>query len=133
MHLLPQQLYWFARAKNFDKVQDYNLFDCIECGCCAYVCPSRIPLVHYYRYAKTEIWALERDRQRAEAAKRRHTSRVERLEQDEREREARLAQKKKVAAHAAEDPEQVKKAAVQAAIARARAKQAGETEGTEPP
>jgi electron transport complex protein RnfC len=132
MHLLPQQLYWFARARDFDKVQDHNLFDCIECGCCAYVCPSRIPLVHYYRYAKTEIWALERDRQRAELAKRRHTARVERLAQEEREREARLAHKKKPAAPAAEGPEDAKKAAVQAAIARARAK-AGEVEGPAPP
>ncbi|MHA7835511.1 MAG: electron transport complex subunit RsxC, partial [Algiphilus sp.] len=30
--LLPQQLYWHAKAREFDKVQAYNLFDCIECG-----------------------------------------------------------------------------------------------------
>ncbi len=53
--LLPQQLYWHARAKDFDKAQDYHLFDCIECGCCAQVCPSHIPLVQYYRFAKTEL------------------------------------------------------------------------------
>ena len=61
--LLPQQLYWHAHAREFDKVQDYNLFDCIECGCCAQVCPSHIPLVQYYRFAKTEIWDQERERQ----------------------------------------------------------------------
>lgn len=61
--LLPQQLYWYSSSKNFDKVQDYHLFDCIECGCCAYVCPSQIPLVQYFRFAKTEIWNLERERQ----------------------------------------------------------------------
>ncbi|NNF96840.1 MAG: electron transport complex subunit RsxC, partial [Halobacteria archaeon] len=70
--LLPQQLYWYSRAKDFDKVQDYNLFDCIECGCCAYVCPSHIPLVQYYRFAKTEIWAMERDKQKADHARERH-------------------------------------------------------------
>jgi ferredoxin len=43
--------------KNFGKAQEYHLFDCIECGCCAYVCPSHIPLVDYYRFAKSEIWA----------------------------------------------------------------------------
>jgi Na+-translocating ferredoxin:NAD+ oxidoreductase RnfC subunit len=58
--LLPQQLYWHARAKEFDKAQDYHLFSCIECGCCSYVCPSHIPLVQYYRYAKNEIWAQEK-------------------------------------------------------------------------
>ena len=56
--LLPQQLYWHARARAFDKVQDYHLFDCIECGCCAYVCPSNIPLTQYFRIAK----AINRER-----------------------------------------------------------------------
>ena len=53
--LLPQQLYWHARAKEFDKAQDYHLFSCIECGCCSYVCPSRIPLVQYYRLSLIHI------------------------------------------------------------------------------
>jgi electron transport complex protein RnfC len=134
MNLLPQQLYWFARARSFDKIQDYNLFDCIECGCCAYVCPSHIPLVHYYRFAKTEIWALERDRKRADLAKRRHTSRLERLEAEKREREERQ-QKKKAAAPVTivEGTEDPKKAAVQAAIERARAKQAPQAEVGEAP
>jgi Na+-translocating ferredoxin:NAD+ oxidoreductase subunit C len=92
--LLPQQLYWHARAKDFDKTQDYNLFDCIECGCCAYVCPSNIPLVQYYRYAKTEIWSQERERRKADIARERHEFRQERLEQEEREKAERLARKK---------------------------------------
>ncbi|MBT8121917.1 MAG: electron transport complex subunit RsxC, partial [Gammaproteobacteria bacterium] len=33
--LLPQQLFWFARSGNHDAAQDFGLFDCIECGCCA--------------------------------------------------------------------------------------------------
>ena len=28
--------------------------DCIECGACAYICPSRIPLVQYIKMAKTK-------------------------------------------------------------------------------
>ena len=89
VRLLPQQLYWYARAKDFDKVQDYHIFDCIECGCCAYVCPSNIPLVQYYRFAKTEIWAQEREREKADLARRRHEARVQRLEKEKQEREAR--------------------------------------------
>ncbi|KAA6184086.1 electron transport complex subunit RsxC [Thiohalocapsa marina] len=95
--LLPQQLYWHARAKDLDKVQDYNLFDCIECGCCALVCPSHIPLVQYYRYAKTESWAREREKQAAEHARQRHAAREARLQRLERERQARLRQKKAAA------------------------------------
>jgi len=41
--LQPQELYWFAKADNFEKAKDYKLFDCIECGACSYVCPSDIP------------------------------------------------------------------------------------------
>ena len=58
--LQPQELYWFAKADNFEKARDYNLFDCIECGACTYVCPSDIPLVQYYRYAKSEIIATDK-------------------------------------------------------------------------
>lgn len=127
--LLPQQLYWHARSRSLDKAQDYNLFDCIECGCCAYVCPSHIPLVHYFRFAKTEVWSLERERARADQAKRRHTARVERLEQEKREREERhRARKAAVAVPGAQeaDPQKI---AVRAALERARAR--GQEAGAE--
>jgi electron transport complex protein RnfC len=91
--LLPQQLYWHARAKEFDQARDCHLFSCIECGCCSVVCPSHIPLVQYYRYAKNEIWALEKEKQRAEQARQRHQARMERLEREKQEREAKLRQK----------------------------------------
>jgi Na+-translocating ferredoxin:NAD+ oxidoreductase subunit C len=125
--LLPQQLYWFARARDFDKTQDYNLFDCIECGCCAYVCPSNIPLVQYYRYAKTEIWAQERERRKADIARERHEFRQQRLEQEAREKAERLARKKAaLAAKQGDGEEDPKKAAIQAALDRARAKKAAQ-------
>ncbi len=51
-NLLPQELYWYSRAKEYDKAEGLNLFDCIECGACAWVCPSEIPLVQYYKIAR---------------------------------------------------------------------------------
>lgn len=126
--LLPQQLYWYSRAKDFDKVQDYNLFDCIECGCCAYVCPSNLPLVQYYRFAKTEIWAQEREKQAAELARRRHEFRTERIEREKAERAAKLARKKAAVAgdkaKAGDKGDDAKKAAIKAAMERAKAKKA---------
>ncbi|MEJ2645565.1 MAG: electron transport complex subunit RsxC [Gammaproteobacteria bacterium] len=116
--LLPQQLYWYAHSKDFDKTQDYHLFDCIECGCCAQVCPSHIPLVQYYRFAKTEIWAQERERRHADQARRRHEFRLARLEREKQEREQRLRERRKGA------PQDTKKAAIQAALERAKAKKA---------
>ncbi len=124
--LLPQQMYWYARAKDLEKVQEYNLFDCIECGCCSYVCPSHIPLVQYYRYAKNECWDQERERRKAEHARQRHEARVARLARLEAEKKARLkkkkaALKKKPAAGKGDDP---KKAAIEAAMKRAAEKKA---------
>lgn len=121
--LLPQQLQWYARAREFDRAQEYNLFDCIECGCCAYVCPSNIPLVHYFRYAKTEIWAQEREKEKADVARRRHEFRLARIEREKAEKAARLA-KKKAAVKKPAGAEDDKQAAIQAALERAKAKKA---------
>ncbi len=126
--LLPQQLYWHARAKEFDKAQDYHLFSCIECGCCSYVCPSRIPLVQFYRYAKNEIWAQEKEKQKAELARQRHQARLERLEREKREREAKLRQKAPPRADAPAE-----KSSVETAVARAKAAAPAAAEAAEMP
>jgi electron transport complex protein RnfC len=56
MGLMPTELYKLIASKNFDKAKEYGVLDCIECGCCAYVCPARIPLVHYLKFGKSEVW-----------------------------------------------------------------------------
>lgn len=94
-NLMPQQLYWHARAENFEKAESLYLFDCIECGCCDQVCPSHIPLTEYFRYAKTEIWAHEREKSRAQMAQHRYDERNLRLERKRLDRQQRLAEKRK--------------------------------------
>ncbi len=121
VNLLPQQLYWYARARDFDKIQDYNLFDCIECGCCDYVCPSQIPLVGYYRYAKSEIWNQDAEKRQADLARERHQFREFRLEREKKERAERHKKKRSAVSKAGGDD---KKAAIEAAMARVRAKKA---------
>jgi electron transport complex protein RnfC len=65
MHLNPSMLGQLARKRQYDVMeQQFNLNDCFECGCCAYVCPSNIPLTQYFRIAKT----INRE-QKIEAAK----------------------------------------------------------------
>ncbi len=104
MSLLPQQMYWYAKARELEKVQDYNIFDCIECGCCSYSCPSNIPLVQYFRYAKNEIWDDERERNKANLARERHEFRQERLEKAKKaKQEAARLRKEKLAKKKAED------------------------------
>lgn len=108
--LLPQQLYWYARARQFERNHDYHLFDCIECGVCSAVCPSHIPLVQYFRHAKTEIWSAEREKAKAEHARQRFEFHNERIERQKAEREAALA-KKRAAIQAAQEKAAAKDAA----------------------
>ena len=98
--LLPQQLHWFAKGKEFDKAKHHNLFDCIECGACSYVCPSNIPLVQYYRFAKSEIRAEEAEQRKSDHARIRFEARQARLEQDKADKEARRKQRAEDAAKA---------------------------------
>jgi len=120
VNLLPQQLYWYARAKDFDKVQDYNIFDCIECGCCDYVCPSHIPLVNYYRYAKTTIWKQEQEKIVSDISRQRHEFHNYRLERAKAEREERHKQKRQVVE--GKSSADSKQAAIKAAMERVKAK-----------
>ncbi|MFA7553568.1 MAG: electron transport complex subunit RsxC [Spongiibacteraceae bacterium] len=124
--LLPQQMYWFARAKEYDQLEEHKLMDCIECGACSYVCPSNIPLVQYYRASKAEIRELKQDAIKAEHSKARFEARQERIERQEAEKEAkRIARKAAAEARAAGGASGDKTDAIQAAIERAKAKKAG--------
>lgn len=118
--LLPQQLQWYAKDQDFDKCEEYNLFDCIECGACAYVCPSEIPLVQYYRQAKSEIRARNAEQQAAERAKERFEAKKARMERDKKAREERhkqAAENRRKAMEKSGDGD-----AIAAAIARVKAK-----------
>ena len=135
--LLPQQLYWFSRSGEYEKAEHHNLFDCIECGACAYVCPSSIPLVQYYRHAKGEIKDKRLDAEKSDRARIRFEARQARLEREAEEKEAKRraraeaaakmqAEKAKQAQEQATGdisltPEDPKKAAIAAALARKQA------------
>jgi len=126
--LQPQELYWFSKSDNFEKARDYKLFDCIECGACSYVCPSDIPLVQYFRYAKSEIIAADKAKEAADLARERNEARIARLEREKLERAQKHAEraqgsKKEVSAESATAtaaPDDAKKAAIAAAIERAK-------------
>jgi electron transport complex protein RnfC len=131
--LLPQQLFWHAKAKELDKAQDYNLFDCIECGACAYVCPSEIPLVHYYRIAKSEIRVEQEEKQKSDKARDRFEKREARLiaEQQARDEKHRLAAQARK--QAMESNGNNAKDKIAAALARAKAKKQASIEVTAKP
>jgi len=138
VNLQPQELYWFAKSDNFEKARDYQLFDCIECGCCSYVCPSTIPLVQYYRYAKSEIIAIDKAKEAADMARERNEFRLARIEREKLERAQKHAERALAGKENAEAPstknaessgsatknDDAKKAAIAAAIERAKAQKA---------
>ncbi|MBL4815570.1 MAG: electron transport complex subunit RsxC, partial [Shewanella sp.] len=119
--LLPQQLFWHAKAQEYDKATSFNLADCIECGCCTYVCPSEIPLVEYYRIAKSAIKAEAEEKKQAELAKQRFDLRTQRLEDEKRAREEK---QKASAARRKSNMSSSDKDAVALAMARIKAKKA---------
>ncbi len=134
--LLPQQMFWFAQGKEFEKLEQHNLFDCIECGACSWACPSNIPLVQYYRASKAEILQLRREHTRSEQSRLRFEARQERIAREDAARAAKRAARKQAAEQRAqaaaaggagdEDP-------IQAAIDRAKARKAAQQAGTTDP
>ncbi|USH01598.1 electron transport complex subunit RsxC [Grimontia kaedaensis] len=126
--LLPQQLQWYAKDQDYDKCEEYNLFDCIECGACAFVCPSEIPLVQYYRQAKSEIRARDAEQQAAERAKERFEAKKARMERDKKAREERHKQAAENRRKAMEKSGEGD--AIAAAIARVKAKSENESAAT---
>jgi electron transport complex protein RnfC len=136
VELLPQQLYWYTQAKDFERVTEHNLNSCIECGCCDFVCPSHIPLVSYFRFAKSEIRAQKAALEKSNLSRKRHEflefrKAREKQERDEKRRKhkealqkkkAAMAAKKKMAGEKVEDDP--KTAAIKAALARTKANKA---------
>jgi len=99
-NLLPQQLYWHAQSKNYERLEAHHLADCIECGACSYVCPSSIPLVQYYRAAKGEIRLIAEEKRQSDRARVRFEHHQARIEKEEEEKAAKR-EARKLAAEAA--------------------------------
>jgi len=55
MNLVPAEMGRYAEKKRWDDCRILNINDCIECGCCSYVCPAERPLVDLFKWAKAEL------------------------------------------------------------------------------
>jgi len=55
MGLMPSMLSVYSEKGFYEGAKEYNLFDCFECGSCAFVCPSKRPIVHLVRVAKSMV------------------------------------------------------------------------------
>jgi len=55
MYLMPMFIDSNALTGDYASAKKYGAMNCIECGCCAYVCPAKRPLVQSIRLAKKNI------------------------------------------------------------------------------
>lgn len=62
INLMPTFLGKFSQEGMWSEAEDYHALDCIECGCCSYVCPSHIPLTQLIRLAKNNIMAAKNEK-----------------------------------------------------------------------
>jgi electron transport complex protein RnfC len=55
MELRPLYFTKYALEENWDGMKAQNVMNCIECGCCEYICSSKIPIVERIKLGKTAI------------------------------------------------------------------------------
>ncbi|MFP4087581.1 MAG: electron transport complex subunit RsxC [Desulfobacteraceae bacterium] len=52
MGLSPNEIGVYVEAGRAGETSQFGVFECFECGCCAYTCPAKRPLVQFIRLAK---------------------------------------------------------------------------------
>lgn len=52
MGLEPKEIAIYVEARRAEDTAQFGVFDCFECGSCAYVCPAKRPIVQFVRLAK---------------------------------------------------------------------------------
>jgi len=60
MNLLPTRLARFAQVENWQMAEELGILSCVECGSCAFVCPSQIPLIQQIRIGKMRVNEIKR-------------------------------------------------------------------------
>ena len=98
--LLPLDMAAHARAGDLEGAVKLGLLDCIACGSCSYVCPAHIPLVQYFNFAKGEMAARDRAKQKQAETKRLADGRTARIEAIQQAKREAMARRKREAAAA---------------------------------
>jgi electron transport complex protein RnfC len=57
MNLLPLNINMLVEKNMTEELEKFNINDCIECGCCSYVCPAKRHLVQSMRLGKSRLKA----------------------------------------------------------------------------
>ncbi|WP_455204717.1 electron transport complex subunit RsxC [Kaarinaea lacus] len=92
--LLPLEMAARSKKGDFEGALDFGLMDCVSCGSCSYVCPSNIPLVQYFNYAKGELANKQRAQHKNSETKRLAEQRIARLEREKKAKAEAAAERK---------------------------------------
>ena len=55
MRLQPLYMYRYVNAGKASELQRLHVLDCMECGCCSFTCPGKLPLVEKFRIGKKMV------------------------------------------------------------------------------
>lgn len=58
MGLEPYLLMLMGENQSWAEVKNHGVMNCLECGCCSYVCPADRPILDYIRLGKQEVRKL---------------------------------------------------------------------------
>ena len=59
MHLMPGTIYHYERAKDTLMLQKLHVTDCIECGCCTFICAGRLDITQSIKMAKAHLRSIK--------------------------------------------------------------------------
>lgn len=62
MGLEPWLISVVSEKAMWEKAEQERITDCMECGACAYTCPSKLPLLDYIRLGKSTVIRMARER-----------------------------------------------------------------------
>ena len=81
------------RKDHLDVAAKLGVMDCFSCGSCSWVCPSHIPLVHYFNYAKGMLAEQDREQKKIDRTKDLAEAHAIRIEKAEEAKKAAMAAK----------------------------------------
>ena len=59
MELKPLRYAKYADTENWEGFKTEKVMDCMECRCCEYICPSKIPLITKIRAGKAAVRGMK--------------------------------------------------------------------------
>ena len=67
MGLQPFKISTLSRLKRWEQAEAERVMNCIECGCCSYICPSSRPILDFIRLGKMTVGGIIRSRQQKQS------------------------------------------------------------------